>query len=64
MSVLPPFSAWSGPHRPKMLLIGEAWGEQEAKIRKPFAGESGKELWRMLGEAIPDLLPAERSRDL
>ena len=44
MSVLPPFSAWSGPHRPKMLLIGEAWGEQEAKIRKPFAGESGKEL--------------------
>jgi uracil-DNA glycosylase len=62
MPVLPPFSAWSGPRRPNMLLVGEAWGEQEAKIRKPFAGESGKELFRMLGEAIPDLLPAEHSR--
>jgi uracil-DNA glycosylase len=60
--VLEPFAAWAGPRRPKMLLVGEAWGREEEKVRKPFVGESGKELWRMLGEALPDLLPQEHSR--
>lgn len=50
---LPPFAAWAGPHKPRMLIVGEAWGEQEAAVREPFAGTAGKELWRMLGEAIP-----------
>jgi uracil-DNA glycosylase len=36
-----------------MLIIGEAWGEQESATRQPFVGTSGAELWRMLGEAIP-----------
>src|SRR4249920_3721169 len=37
-----------------MLIVGEAWGEQEAMVRQPFVGTSGLELWRMLGEALPD----------
>jgi uracil-DNA glycosylase len=54
---LPPFAAWAGPRRPKMLLVGEAWGEGEEKLRQPFVGYSGQELWRMLGEALPDCAP-------
>lgn len=50
---LPAFSSWAGPRNPKLLIIGEAWGEQEAMTRQPFVGASGCELWRMLGEAIP-----------
>jgi hypothetical protein len=37
-----------------MLIVGEAWGENEQMTRQPFVGFAGKELWRMLGEAIPD----------
>lgn len=48
---LPPFSAWAGPRRPKILILGEAWGASESEMRQPFVGESGKELWLMLGEA-------------
>jgi uracil-DNA glycosylase len=33
------------------MLIGEAWGEDEDKEKKPFVGYSGKELFRLLGEA-------------
>jgi uracil-DNA glycosylase len=45
-----------------MLLVGEAWGENEESLRLPFVGESGKELWRMLGEAMPDVWPEEHAR--
>jgi uracil-DNA glycosylase len=34
-----------------ILLLGEAWGQNEAKIAKPFVGSSGVELIRMLSEA-------------
>jgi uracil-DNA glycosylase len=54
---LPPFAAWAGPRSPKMLVIGEAWGEQEATCRQPFVGTSGQELFRMLGEALPTVAP-------
>lgn len=54
---LAPFAATSGSKHPKILVIGEAWGESEEQVRKPFVGESGKELWRMLGEALPDVAP-------
>lgn len=53
----PAFAATSGPVHPRMVLCGEAWGESEENCHKPFAGESGKELWRMLGEAMPDIEP-------
>ena len=48
---LRPFSAWDGPRQPRIVLVGEAWGTTEAMLRLPFAGQSGMELWRMLGEA-------------
>lgn len=40
-----------------MLLVGEAWGEAEETCRQPFVGWSGQELWRMLGEAAPEVAP-------
>lgn len=54
---LPAFAAYSGSRQPKAVLVGEAWGESEDQLRKPFVGESGKELWRMLGEAMPLVAP-------
>ncbi len=50
-SAAAPFGAWSGPRNPKILLVGEAWGESEAMLRLPFVGAAGQELWRMLGQA-------------
>lgn len=57
-----PFNTYSGAKNLSMLLVGEAWGESEDQLKLPFVGESGKELWRMLGEAFPDLLPEEHAR--
>lgn len=34
-----------------LFLLGEAWGENEARIGRPFCGASGIELLRMLDEA-------------
>lgn len=53
----PPFAHISGPRPCKLLLLGEAWGESEDTIQRPFAGESGKLLWEMLGEAMPQEHP-------
>lgn len=55
------FESWSGPHHPKILFVGEAWGADEDTTKLPFSGESGKEFWRMLGEASQHNLP-EHSR--
>ena len=46
-----PFAHSSGPKDAKIAIVGEAWGEQEALIGKPFQGYSGQELTRMLQEA-------------
>jgi uracil-DNA glycosylase len=54
---LPAFAATAGPHRAKIVFVGEAWGEGEQICRQPFVGESGKELWRMIGEAWPEASP-------
>lgn len=56
-SPLPPFAAWSGPRDARTVFVGEAWGRSEFLARKPLVGESGKEFWRMLGEAMPDIAP-------
>lgn len=53
----PPFFAVAGSRQPKILFIGEAWGESEDSYRKPFVGESGKEFFRMLTDAWPDQSP-------
>lgn len=47
------FGAWAGPRDPKIVICGEAFGQTEEAQRKPFAGSSGQELFRMLGEAMP-----------
>lgn len=59
MSCLPAFACWAGPRHPRFLIVGEAWGreEEESRLSQPFVGEAGKELWRILGEAAPDLAP-------
>lgn len=41
---------WSGPLRPKILFLAEAWGEEEEKLHKPLVGSSGGEFWRMLSQ--------------
>jgi len=56
-SCVPPFLVTSGPRHAKIVIVGEAWGETEDKLKLPFVGESGKELWRMLGEAWPEASP-------
>lgn len=56
-SPLEPFKAWSGPRDAKLVILGEAWGRNEHEVQKPFVGESGKELFRMLGEAFPLVAP-------
>lgn len=58
----PAFSSTSGPSKPKIVLLGEAWGESEDQCHRPFAGESGRELWRMLGEAMPEIEPELHAR--
>ena len=51
----PAFKHLAGSRQPKMLLIGEAFGKDEESLGLPFVGESGKELFRMLGEAMPSV---------
>lgn len=48
---LPPFGATHGPRNASVVLIGEAWGEQEVIGRRPFLGASGHELARMLAQS-------------
>ena len=51
-SCAPPFTHWSGAKRPKIVFVGEAWGESEDEIKRPFVGASGREFFLMLGEAL------------
>lgn len=52
-----PLAHYSGAKEPKLLLVGEAWGREEAEIARPFVGSSGKLLFEMLGEANAELEP-------
>lgn len=58
------FSGWAGPRNPKLLICGEAWGENEAQTRQPFVGASGILLWEMLGQAFPDKAPEQHAASL
>lgn len=55
--VKPAFAHVSGSKTPRIVLVGEAWGQSEDETKRPFVGESGKELFRMLGEAMPEVEP-------
>lgn len=47
-----PFAHTNGPKAASVVLVGEAWGENEEKLGgTPFVGWSGYELSRMLAEA-------------
>mgnify|MGYP000732915276 CR=1 FL=1 len=49
-----PAPAWAGtcgPRDAKVVIVGEAWGENEDLLRSPFVGWSGYELSRMMYEA-------------
>lgn len=39
-----------GPIDSEIVIVGESWGAEEAKEKKPFVGSSGTELNRMLDE--------------
>lgn len=41
----------TGPIPAKVMIVGEAWGENEERAQQPFVGVSGQELNRMLQEA-------------
>jgi uracil-DNA glycosylase len=41
----------SGPKEAEIVIVGEAWGSEEGIEEKPFVGQSGRELTRMLAEA-------------
>lgn len=44
----------SGPRDAEIVLIGEAWGADEDHAKKPFVGNSGQELTRILADAKLD----------
>lgn len=48
---LDPFLYTSGPRDARVIIVGEAWGADEERERKPFVGYSGKELDRILFDA-------------
>jgi uracil-DNA glycosylase len=48
----------AGSRSPKILIVGESWGKEESILSSPFIGQSGKEFFRMLGEAFPTIAPS------
>lgn len=46
-----PFKHTNGPRDAEILIVGEAWGNDEALQQQPFIGQAGKELDRMLFDA-------------
>jgi uracil-DNA glycosylase len=45
------FYGTDGPPDSDIVIVGESWGAEEAKVAKPFVGSSGIELNRMLDES-------------
>jgi len=45
------FYGTSGPRSAKIVIVGEAWGRDEAYLKRPFVGASGKLLDQMLSAA-------------
>lgn len=46
-----PFYGTSGPRNASVALVGEAWGKNEDLTHRPFSGESGSLLTRILADA-------------
>lgn len=45
------FAYTSGPPDAPIVLVGEAWGQEEETAKQPFIGSAGNELSRILAEA-------------
>jgi len=55
---------WAGSTSPRLLIVGEAWGQHEAERQTPFCGAAGAELTRMLFQVIePEPEVKEAMRD-
>lgn len=50
-TLLSPYASHPTSWPCKMMLVGEAWGQEEARLHKSFVGWSGQELTRMLRDA-------------
>jgi DNA polymerase len=48
--VIPTFFGTSGPQDARIAIVGESWGLDEYKKHKPFVGQSGQELTRILAD--------------
>lgn len=59
---LPAFAAWAGPRDARIVFVGEAWGQSESETGQPLVGSAGKEFWRMLGDAWPEVEPETHRR--
>ncbi len=46
-----PFYGTRGNRNADIMLVGESWGSSEKRNQKPFVGESGQDLDRLLSEA-------------
>lgn len=47
----PAFAHTSGPHKAKIAIVGEAWADQDALVKRPFQGYAGQELTMLLRQA-------------
>jgi len=45
------FFGTSGPRNAQAIIVGEAWGQEEARLSQPFVGQSGQEFNRILRDA-------------
>ncbi len=59
---LPAFAATEGAAKPRIVLLGEAWGADEDSYKRPFVGAAGRELFQLLGEAMPQVEPELHAR--
>lgn len=61
-----PFKYSAGSQKAKIAVVGEAWGDNEAKFKHPFVGAAGLELARMMGESgltQPFIFPRYANRE-
>src|SRR5258705_1604187 len=54
----------AGSRAPKVIFVGEAWGREEEAAGSPFIGQSGKELFRLLGECKAFRFPSLHAQAL
>lgn len=52
---MPKFEFTSGPQNAQIAVVGEAWGSDEAIVKKPFIGLAGMELKRIFADARQSL---------